>query len=65
MQVSSDLSTVDIELPFLINFTVGSIIILYSTYVILCLLAPEVLLVIVLMIYATILVQVIDIFITF
>ncbi|XP_009594769.2 ABC transporter C family member 10-like isoform X2 [Nicotiana tomentosiformis] len=56
-RVSSDLSTVDIELPFLINYTVGSIIISYSTYVILCLLAPEVLLVIVLMIYATILVQ--------
>ncbi|XP_055836235.1 ABC transporter C family member 10-like [Solanum dulcamara] len=56
-RVSSDLSSVDIELPFLINFTVGSIIILYSTYVILCFFAPEVLLVIVLMIYVTILVQ--------
>ncbi|XP_016480233.2 ABC transporter C family member 10-like [Nicotiana tabacum] len=56
-RVSSDLSTVDIELPFLINFTVGSIIISYSTYVILCFLAPEVLLAIVLMIYVTILVQ--------
>uniref|UniRef100_M1ABF5 ABC-type xenobiotic transporter n=1 Tax=Solanum tuberosum TaxID=4113 RepID=M1ABF5_SOLTU len=56
-RVSSDLSIVDIELAFLINFTVGSIIILYSTYVILCIFAPEVLLVIVLMIYVTILVQ--------
>uniref|UniRef100_M1ABF4 ABC-type xenobiotic transporter n=1 Tax=Solanum tuberosum TaxID=4113 RepID=M1ABF4_SOLTU len=56
-RVSSDMSIVDIELPFLINFTVGSIIILYSTYVILCIFAPEVLLVIVLMIYVTILVQ--------
>ncbi|WMV55726.1 hypothetical protein MTR67_049111 [Solanum verrucosum] len=56
-RISSDMSIVDIELPFLINFTVGSIIILYSTYVILCFFAPEVLLVIVLMIYVTILVQ--------
>ncbi|KAH0715254.1 hypothetical protein KY284_008159 [Solanum tuberosum] len=58
-QVSSDLSIVDIELPFLINFTVGSIIISYSTYVILCFVSPEVVLVIVLMIYVTILVQII------
>ncbi|KAK6776223.1 hypothetical protein RDI58_027224 [Solanum bulbocastanum] len=49
--VSSDLSIVDIELPFLINFTVGSIIISYSTYVILCFVSPEVVLVIVLMNY--------------
>ncbi|KAG5577354.1 hypothetical protein H5410_057488 [Solanum commersonii] len=56
-RVSSDLSIVDIELPFLINFTVGSIIISYSTYVILCFVAPEIVLVIVLMIYVTILVQ--------
>ncbi|KAG5577308.1 hypothetical protein H5410_057442 [Solanum commersonii] len=56
-RVSSDLSIVDIELPFLINFTVGSIIISYSTYVILCFVSPEVVLVIVLMIYVTILVQ--------
>lgn len=65
MQVSSDLSIVDIELPFLLNYTVGSIIISYSTYAILCFFAPEVLLIIVLMIYVTILVQVIDIVITF
>ncbi|TMW84383.1 hypothetical protein EJD97_025314 [Solanum chilense] len=56
-RVSSDLSIVDIELPFLLNYTVGSIIISYSTYVILCFFAPEVLLIIVLMIYVTILVQ--------
>ncbi|KAK4709004.1 hypothetical protein R3W88_029929 [Solanum pinnatisectum] len=56
-RVSSDLSIVDMELPFLLNYTVGSIIISYSTYVILCFFAPEVLLVIVLMIYVTILVQ--------
>ncbi|WMV55483.1 hypothetical protein MTR67_048868 [Solanum verrucosum] len=56
-RVSSDLSIVDIELPFLIKFTVGSIIISYSTYVILCFVAPEVVLVIVLMIYVAILVQ--------
>ncbi|KAK4708862.1 hypothetical protein R3W88_029787 [Solanum pinnatisectum] len=52
-RVSSDLSIVDIELPFLI--TVGSIIISYFTYVILCFVAPEVVLAIVLMIYVTIL----------
>ncbi|KAH0746498.1 hypothetical protein KY285_008155 [Solanum tuberosum] len=45
-RVSSDLSIADIELPFLINFTVESIIISYSTYVILCFVAPEVVLVI-------------------
>ncbi|MCD7446346.1 hypothetical protein HAX54_005953 [Datura stramonium] len=56
-RVSSDLSIVDTELPFLINFAVGSIIIAYSTYILLCLFAPEILLVIVLMIYVTILVQ--------
>ncbi|XP_055835252.1 ABC transporter C family member 10-like, partial [Solanum dulcamara] len=56
-RVSLDLSIVDIELPFLLNYTVGSIIISYSTYVILCFFAPEVLLIIMLMIYVTILVQ--------
>nr|XP_019066419.2 ABC transporter C family member 10-like [Solanum lycopersicum] len=56
-RVSSDLSIVDIELPFLLNYTVGSIIISYSTYAILCFFAPEVLLIIVLMIYVTISVQ--------
>jgi len=58
MQVSSDLSIMDIDIPFMISYTVGSAIIFYSNLIVLAIITWQILFVTVPMVYIAIRLQV-------